>query len=217
MGRGIPPSLCVLWEGRTVLLLGTAGLCSPDLICACHLGNNLRFFFGRAKIRTGADLEPLLRNEGKVWYKAPCLLPGGWLLLFPGGSWTVTCSPCPVHTFWDIASVKLKEIFGTREGCQVFPHPFGPQTKFCPRCWTVARGGGVWACWHTCSPHGSRWDGVCLVLRAPEAGPMESYAQTASGAMQYKVSPSHNKMYPSQHEAPPKQTRRSNTPTNLRW
>ena len=27
---------------------------------------------------------------------------------------TPPCSPCPVHTFWHIASLKLKEIFGTR-------------------------------------------------------------------------------------------------------
>ena len=43
------------------------------------------------------------------------LMGSGWLLLFPGGLWMVaSCSPCLVHTFWHIASLKLKEIFGTR-------------------------------------------------------------------------------------------------------
>ena len=36
------------------------------------------------------------------------------------------CSPCPVHTFWHIASLNLKELFGTRWGFPICPH------KFCP-------------------------------------------------------------------------------------
>ena len=47
----------------------------------------------------------LLSDEGKIWGKAPwrCFQMGsGWLRLFP------------VHTFWHIASFKLKDIFGRR-------------------------------------------------------------------------------------------------------
>ena len=33
-------------------------------------------------------------------------------------------SPCPVHTFWHIASSKLKGIFGWRKGFQICPHQF---------------------------------------------------------------------------------------------
>ena len=37
-----------------------------------------------------------------------------------------TGSPCLVHTFWHMASLKLKEIFGTREGFQICPHQLSP-------------------------------------------------------------------------------------------
>ena len=32
----------------------------------------------------------------------------------------------PVHTFWRLASLKLKEIFGGREGFQIGLHQIGP-------------------------------------------------------------------------------------------
>ena len=60
---------------------------------AYHRGNNLRgFFLGGLKLG-GGDLELVLRNEGKIWYKVPCccfivdgccyfLIASGWLLSF---------------------------------------------------------------------------------------------------------------------------------------
>ena len=51
------------------------------------------------------------------------LFPSGWLLLFPNGLWLVT-GWASVHTLGRMASLKLKGIFGRREGCQICPHQF---------------------------------------------------------------------------------------------
>ena len=49
----------------------------------------------------------------------------GPLLLCSGGSWMV-----PVHTFWRIASSKLRETFGRTGTFQICPHPSRPHLHF---------------------------------------------------------------------------------------
>ena len=81
----------------------------------------------------------LRRNEGKFWYKVPCCcFPMDGCCYFRVGAPARACScaaqkPPPlqpvVHTFWHIASLKLKEIFSTRDGFQMCPHQ-SPDLKF---------------------------------------------------------------------------------------
>ena len=64
-------------DERPVVVRGPTAVPALQLSCAepfhlrYHRRINLRFFFGRVKIG-GGDLELVLRNEGKIWYKIPC-------------------------------------------------------------------------------------------------------------------------------------------------
>ena len=50
-----------------------------------HQRNNLRVFFGRAKIG-GGDFGTTPEKSREILVQGPLLLlPSGWLLLFPGG------------------------------------------------------------------------------------------------------------------------------------
>ena len=72
------------------------------------------FFLWPAKIGGGGDLVLLLRNEGKIWCKAPCccilvdgcrhfLVHAGWSLSNADGLWMLAVAscwdPCPQRTF----------------------------------------------------------------------------------------------------------------------
>ena len=78
------------------------------------------------KIKGGKKLVFLLRNEGKIWYEAPCCcflvdvhcrfrVGSGWLLLFPGGVWMVavmhTCRHADIKK---TKKAKLQNIADTR-------------------------------------------------------------------------------------------------------
>ena len=80
-------------------------------------GNDLRVCFWEAQ-NWGGYLVLLLRYEGKIGTRSlavvVAVVGSGWLILFPGGLWWLLL-------FLDglVASFKLKEIFGRREGFRI--------------------------------------------------------------------------------------------------
>ena len=64
-----------------------------------------------------------LETKEKFWKK---VLVDGCSYFLMGSGWS---GWAPVHRFWHIASLKLKKMFGTREGFEICPHQFRPHLK----------------------------------------------------------------------------------------